>query len=254
VNPREYEALFETEDMHWWFVALRREIARAIERHPPPRSGAAARWLDAGSGTGGLLAHLALSREGLRAGVDASLDALHLARRRNLRLLAASSVTSLPFRAESFDLVTSIDVLCHRDVEKLPALAEARRCLRTGGILVLQVPAFDWLASEHDRAVWTDRRFRRGEVEELFGRAGFVVRECFYRIGILFPAAVLARLAKRGPGPENDATSQVRPASSVANALLGGILRLESAAAAVGLRLPFGLSIFCVGQKPPLSS
>src|SRR6266496_2867474 len=56
MNPREYEALFKTEDLHWWFVALRREIARAIERYPPGRPHAAARWLDAGSGTGGLRA------------------------------------------------------------------------------------------------------------------------------------------------------------------------------------------------------
>ncbi len=253
MNPREYEALFRTEDQHWWFVALRQEVTRAVARHMSSERRRKLRWLDAGSGTGGLLAHLELGQETTRAGVDESLDALALARTRRLAV-AVGSVTSLPFPDESFDLVTSIDVLCHRDVDKLPALTEARRCLHSGGILVLQVPAFDWLASEHDRAVWTDRRFRRGEVEELFDRAGFAVRECFYRVGILFPAAVLARLAKRGPGPEDDALSQVRPASSFANALLGGILRLESAAAAVGLRLPFGLSIFCVGQKPPLSS
>src|SRR6266540_606050 len=253
MNPREYEALFRTEDRHWWFVAVRQEVTRAVARQMSSERRRKLQWLDAGSGTGGLLAHLELGQETTRAGVDESLDALALARKRRLAV-AAGSVTSLPFPDESFDLVTSIDVLCHRDVEKLPALTEARRCLRTGGILVLQVPAFDWLVSEHDRAVWTDRRFRRREVEELFDRAGFAVRECFYRIGILFPAAVLARLAKRGPGPEDDALSQVRPASCFANALLGGILRLESAAAAVGLRLPFGLSIFCVGQKPPLSS
>jgi SAM-dependent methyltransferase len=249
MNPREYEALFQTEDGHWWFVALRREIARALERHLPGRPHAAARWLDAGSGTGGLLAHLELGQETIRAGVDESLDALALARKRRLAV-AAGSVTSLPFPDESFDLVTSIDVLCHRDVEKLPALTEARRCLRTGGILVLQVPAFDWLVSEHDRAVWTDRRFRRREVERLIREAGIVVRESFYRIGLLFPAVVLARLAKRRSGPERDVRSQVRPATPLTNLLFGGLLRLEAAAAAAGLRLPFGLSVFCVVQKP----
>ncbi len=249
MNPREYEALYETEDRHWWFVALRREIARALERHPAGRPDAAVRWLDAGSGTGGLLAHLELGREATRAGVDESLDALALARRRRLAV-AAGSVTSLPFPNESFDLVTSIDVLCHRDVQKGPALADARRCLRSGGVLVLQVPAFHWLASEHDRAVWTDRRFLRREVEKLVREAGLSVRESFYRVGLLLPAAVLARLAKQRAGSERDARSQVRPATPLANRLFGGLLRLEAAAAAAGLRLPFGLSVFCVAQKP----
>ncbi|HJW13762.1 MAG TPA: class I SAM-dependent methyltransferase [Thermoanaerobaculia bacterium] len=250
MNPREYEALFRTEDRHWWFAALRREIARALERHPAGRPGASLRWLDAGSGTGGLLAHLDLRREAMRVGVDESLDALLLARPRRLRV-TAGSVTSLPFPAESFDLVTSIDVLCHRNVEKLPALAEARRCLRGGGILLLQVPAFDWLASEHDRAVWTDRRFRRREVEALVNEAGLAVRESFYRVGVLFPVAAFSRLAKRRQGPERDARSQVRPAAPLANLLFGGLLRFEAATAAAGLRLPFGLSVFCVAQKKP---
>jgi len=248
VNPREYEALFRTEDRHWWFVALRQEVTRAVARHMSSERRRKLRWLDAGSGTGGLLAHLEFGGEATRAGVDESLDALALARKRRLAI-AAGSVTSLPFPDESFDLVTSIDVLCHRDVEKLPALAEARRCLRPGGVLVLQVPAFDWLASEHDRAVWTDRRYRRREVEALLREAGFALRESFYRISLLFPAAALARLAKRRAGPERKARSEVRPASPLANAFFGSLLRLESAAAALGLRLPFGLSVFCVAQK-----
>ena len=77
-----------------------------------------------------------------------------------------------------------------------------------------------------------------------------MVRESFYRIGLLFPAVVLARLAKRRSGPERDVRSQVRPAAPLANLLFGGLLRLEAAAAAAGLRLPFGLSVFCVVQKP----
>ena len=170
--------------------------------------------------------------------------------RRNLRLLTSGSAMALPFPDDAFDLITSIDLLAHRNVEKAPALAEARRCLRPGGILVFQSPAFDWLASEHDRAVWNDRRFRRGEVESLFAGAGFAVRECFYRIGILFPPAALSRLAGKGAVPEANARSQVKPASGLTNALLGGLLRLESAGAAVGLRLPFGLSVFCVAEKP----
>jgi SAM-dependent methyltransferase len=250
VNPREYEALFETEDRHWWFVALRREIARAIERQQPFERGRAPRWLDAGSGTGGLLSHLEVPGRVLRAGVDRSLDALGLARRRRLRLLAAGSAMSLPFPDESFDLITSIDLLAHRNVEKRPALAEARRCLRPGGILIFQSPAFDWLASEHDRAVWNDRRFRRGEVERLFNETGFTVRQCSYRVGVLFPAAALSRLARKRAVPEEQARSQVKPASALASAVFGFLLRLESAAASVGLRPPFGLSVFCVAQKP----
>jgi ubiquinone/menaquinone biosynthesis C-methylase UbiE len=162
MNPREYEALFRTEDRHWWFMALRREIARAVRRNLPP--GERRRWLDAGSGTGGLLASLDAEGIGLRVGLEPASEGLRFSKLRSLRDLVRGSAGELPFADASFHLVTSLDVLCHRFVAKREALAEMRRVLVPGGILVLQVPAFDWLRSEHDDAVWTDRRFGRREV------------------------------------------------------------------------------------------
>jgi len=240
VNPREYEALFEVEDRHWWFAALRREIALALRRHALPT--ADGRWLDAGSGTGGLLANLGDGAPAFRVGLDSSLRAILLARSRRLADLAAGSVGALPFPSSAFGLITSIDVLCHRDVEEAPALAEMHRCLQPGGVLILQVPAFSWLFGAHDRAVWTNRRFRRGEIERLLEQAGFRVRESFYRMSLLFPAAVLRRLWTRRGNERSD----VRPASAAENALFGGAARLESA---LGPRLPFGLSVFCVAER-----
>ena len=243
MNPHEYEALFEVEDRHWWFIALRREIGRALRRHALPT--ADGRWLDAGSGTGGLLASLREEAPAFRVGLDASLQGILLARSRRLGDLAAGSVGVLPFPTAAFALITSIDVLCHREVEEAPALAEMHRCLQPGGILVLQVPAFSWLLGAHDRAVWTNRRFRRGEVERLLEQAGFRVRESFYRMSLLFPAAVLRRLWTRRGRDRSD----VRSASAAENALFAGAARLESALAALGPRLPFGLSVFCVAER-----
>jgi SAM-dependent methyltransferase len=247
MNPQEYEALFEVEDRHWWFVALRREIGRALQRHATPAAGG--RWLDAGSGTGGILANLRAGAPAFRVGLDSSLQGLQLARSRGLSRLAAGSVGALPFPPAVFGLITSIDVLCHRDVEGKPALAEMNRCLQPGGLLILQVPAFSWLFGEHDRAVWTHRRFRRVEVERLLERAGFRVRESFYRMSLLFPAAVLRRLWTRRPQTGGNARSDVRAASAAQNALFGGAAWLESALAALGPRLPFGLSVFCVAER-----
>jgi SAM-dependent methyltransferase len=243
MNPQEYEALFEVEDRHWWFVALRREIRRALKRHAAPAAGG--RWLDAGSGTGGLLANLRNGAPELRVGLDSSLQGILLARSRRLGDLAAGSVGALPFPPAAFGLITSIDVLCHRDVEEAPALSEMHRCLQPGGVLILQVPAFSWLFGAHDRAVWTNRRFRRDEVERLLEQAGFRVRESFYRMSLLFPAAVLRRLWTR----RGSVRSDVRSASPAENAFFGGAARLEAVLAALGPRLPFGLSIFCIAER-----
>ncbi len=249
MNPREYEALYRTEDRHWWFSGVRGEIAAQVARE---RSGVS-RWLDAGSGTGGVLANLELPGSPAAFGVEVSPEGVAVSRVRGLRRLARASVAKLPFPDGSFDLVTSIDVRCHRGVEEGRALAEAYRCLRQGGLLILQVPAFDWLRSEHDDAVWTSRRYGRAEVRTLLGEAGFAVERCFYRVALLFPAAAVKRLLTRRRA-EDEARSEVQPAPPAANLLLGGILRLESSLGALGLRFPFGLSVFAVARKPPTAT
>jgi SAM-dependent methyltransferase len=248
MNPREYSALFEVEDRHWWFIELRREIARELARVGP--AGGFRCWLDAGSGTGGLLASLELPGRPLGIGIDSSAQGAKLARKRPGLRIALGSVERLPFPDASFDLMTSIDVLCHRDVEEAGALSEAFRSLAPGGILVLQVPAFDSLRGEHDAAVWTNRRYRLGETVRLLEEAGFQVRRRFYRNSILFPAAALRRLGRRGSRPGVEARSDVGPVGRGAELLFSAVLRFEEMLHRAGAWFPFGLSAFCVAQKP----
>jgi hypothetical protein len=121
--------------------------------------------------------------------------------------------------------------------------------LKPGGRLLVQVPAFDWLRGEHDAAVWTKRRYRRSEITKLLTGAGFATRRSGYRNALLFPAAAIMRLVKRGKsfGSREGARSDVRAVPRPVNALLSGILSLERR---LRFALPFGLSVFCVGEKP----
>lgn len=248
MNPEEYQALFETEDAHWWFHGLWRDVGEALARFAPRRDGGP-RWLDAGSGTGGLLARASSeSRFRLAAGIEISLEGLALSRRRGLRALLRGSASRLPFPDATFDAITSIDVLCHRSVEPDAALAEVARCLAPGGVLILQVPAYQWLYSGHDRAVWSERRFGRSEVRRMVAAAGLTPRVCAYRNSLLFPLAAGKRLLSRGRRPGGD-HSDVGPASPFQNAVGGAALSVESALARAGLRIPFGLSVFCVALR-----
>jgi SAM-dependent methyltransferase len=156
------------------------------------------------------------------------------------------SVSSLPFADESFDAVVSIDVLCHAGVDEQQAIAEAARVLKPGGRLLVQVPAFDWLRGEHDAAVWTKRRYRCGEIANLLRAAGLSARRSAYRNALLFPLAVVARLARRGRRSREGARSDVRPVPAPINALLSAVLAFERR---IPVALPFGLSVFVVGEK-----
>jgi SAM-dependent methyltransferase len=242
VEPREYDAMFAVEDRHWWYRGVRNEIARAVRRFAPSPG----RWLDAGCGTGGLLAGLSAMAPG--TGIDISAIGLRLARSRGLTRLARSSVSSLPFGAGAFGVITSVDVLAHREADLPEALREHFRCLRPGGILVLQLPAFEALRGGHDDAVWTRRRYRKSEVAEILRSAGFELREIHYRNSLLFPLAAARRLLARrfrSGEPRSDVSAVAGPI----NAALYGVLVLDAFLRRAGLRFPFGLSVFCVAAR-----
>lgn len=236
--------MFAVEDRHWWYVGVRREVERWLAT-ARPRAGKRLTLLDAGCGTGGLLANLRTTA--WRAGVEISSEGIRLARRRGASALVQGSVAALPFADESFDVVVSIDVLCHSGVVERQAAREAARVLRPGGLFLVQVPAFDFLRGEHDAAVWTKRRYRRAEVATLLSSAGLALRRSFYRNSLLFPLAAAARLVRRRRETRESARSDVRPVPGPLNAALSAVLALERR---FGGRFPFGLSVFCVAAKP----
>jgi SAM-dependent methyltransferase len=57
MRPAEYEAMYRVEDTHWWYGALRDHVTRAVTAETR-RLGRPPRVLDAGAGTGGMLARL----------------------------------------------------------------------------------------------------------------------------------------------------------------------------------------------------
>lgn len=243
MSNREYVRMRQAEDGHWWYRALRslvsRELASRLGR------GTLLRVLDAGCGTGGGLDRWTRTLRVPCHGIDLSSAALAHCRERGQRLVAQASIEALPFGAGVFDAVVSLDVLCLEGVDERGALAELRRVLRPGGLLVLNLPAFAALRGEHDRAVLVRRRFVREELEALLGEGGFEVGRVAYWNTSLFPAVWLVRrLRRRGA----EATSDLAPLPGPLNALLAAVLRVE-AKLLPAVRIPFGTSVLCVARK-----
>lgn len=238
--------MYRVEDTHWWYTGMRRVAGVLLRRRFDGRTGNLA-VLDAGCGTGGNAEYL--RRFGDVTGVDVSGEALRFARRRPALRLAHASVERLPFRDNSFDLVLSNDVLCHLQVaDDRRAVDEFARVLRPGGVLYLQLPAFDQLRSHHDAAVFTKHRYSAAEVRALLGGAGLAVRRVTYANALLFPLAAAWRSIHKLGAPEESEQSDVRPVPGLLNAALRAVLSLE--APLINRRdLPFGLSVIGVAVK-----
>lgn len=244
LSAREYARMRQAEDEHWWYRALRSLVARELARSTG--RGGLPRILDAGCGTGGGLARWTQTLGTPCYGIDLASAALSHCRQRGQRLVAQASVEALPFGRDAFDVVVSLDVLCLEGVDEPAALAEIRRVLRPGGLLVLNVPAFDTLRGEHDRAVRIRRRFVREELADLLRANGFDVGRVSYWNTVLFPAVWLIRRLRRGG---REATSDLTRLPGALNAALAALLRAEAKLLAV-VKLPFGTSVLCVATKP----
>jgi SAM-dependent methyltransferase len=256
MDPSEYATMFDVEDRHWWYAGMRRITGAVLDRYlsnaatgdsgagGSPAAAPARQILDAGCGTGANLAFL--SRYGVSSGVDIAPLALELCRRRDLLRLAQCSVSSLPFACESFDLITSFEVLYHLAVEDdAVALAEAWRVLKPGGWLLLRLPAHDWLRGQHDQVVHTRHRYTTGEVRRKVTSAGFSVVRLSYANCLLFPLALGKRLAERLDC--GGRASDIGPPPPY-NAMLAAILGAEAGWLA-RWPLPWGLSVLCLARK-----
>jgi ubiquinone/menaquinone biosynthesis C-methylase UbiE len=246
MSPEENDIMRAVEDYYWWYQALRPHVAAAIEPATPNFS-----LLDAGCGTGGMLKVL---RQEFPAadltGVDQSSHALELtAARQTGAKLIPSSVDALPFPADSFDFVVSLDVLVSVGLDDALAVHEAYRVLRPGGKLILNVAALEFLKGAHDRAVDADRRYTRRQVQALLEGAHFVVERLSYWNAVLTPPVALVRWLSRARSRRTEPPrSDLRTLPSVLNSVLKGVAALELRASR-HVSLPFGTSLFAVARK-----
>jgi SAM-dependent methyltransferase len=252
MNHPEYERMFRNEDHYWWFVSRRELVVDLVARLRLPLDPDPAyrpRIVDLGCGTGATAA--ALSRFGEVVGVDFSPLALECCGRRGLTRLARARAESIPLQDGCVDAIVATDVLEHID-EDAATLAEFFRILKPGGHAVITVPAYQFLWSEHDEALMHKRRYVAPTLGARASAAGFRVLLSSYALCFLFPLA-LGRLLKPRRASDRPPEAQVKPVPPWLNAALVRFQRLETRLLHL-VRLPWGLSVVAVLQKPAIRS
>jgi SAM-dependent methyltransferase len=239
----EYERMDALEGHLWWYRGLHGIVADHVKK---TATGTMRPLLDAGCGTGGILAVL---KQGnayhARLGLEYDAQAAALAAEKSGAAITVGSIMTLPFGDGTLGAMISADVLPHRLVQPDHALKEANRCLETGGILILNLPAYGWMYSAHDRHVHTARRFTRRQAVSLAQAAGFRVRHATYWNCFLFPLMVMRRMLTRW----SQGGSDVRPFPAPVNWLFGAIVGMERRLIRCGVSLPFGGSVLLVAEK-----
>ena len=144
-------------------------------------------------------------------------------------------------------LCTMFDVLEHVAAEDR-FLTDVRRVLRPGGLLLLSVPAYRFLWSDHDVSLHHHRRYVRGMLRASLERNGFRPRRITYAMAsILLPVALVRGIGKVRPRRGRPRSSYVATPEPF-NGWLAGILRLEAAWLRRG-DLPFGTSLLALAER-----
>lgn len=237
----EYEIMYRVEDSLWWYCALRQRIDAAFSTFAYSSPDV----LDVGCGTGALMQHLA--DRARVTGIDYSPHALAFCHDRGLTPILQGDAASLPFASGIFHVVTACDLLYHANVpEPITVLSEMYRVLKSSGIVILNVPAYNGLYSSHDTAVHTARRFTKSQVVQMLRDVQLTPLCVGYWNSLLFPLLAGIRVFRRFvPARQSDLATMPTP---WVNELLKKLLTTEQCLDK-RMPMPFGLSVFAVARK-----
>ena len=184
-----------------------------------------------------------LARLGKVSAIDCSSEAIKFAGKNGVNA-RRGSINKLPYNNNHFDLITCVDVIYHSRVNDVAALGEMRRVLKSGGVLILRVPANKYLVSAHDVHVHTARRYGKDELKRKLRLAGFRVR-CISFVHLpIFPISLFRVIWERLT--HRVAASSIRKINPVLNSILAVVLKLEAEMISRGVIMPLGQGLIAV--------
>jgi SAM-dependent methyltransferase len=194
-------------------------------------------YLDVGCGRGAVADRLA-GRGALVVACDAHLyDEWQRGPGRPVYVVASSD--ALPFRDGAFTMASACDVIEHLPDER-PTLEEMRRVARPGSHLVITVPAFPQLWSDHDVAVGHFRRYQRNDLGTLLSGSGIQVDRLTYFFSWLAGPALLLRRRRREVGDQGGNRTVAGVARRLSRLERGVLRRFD---------LPVGTSLLALGRR-----
>lgn len=170
--------------------------------------------------------------------------------------LQLGSILELPFDDNSFDLVCAFDVVEHV-IEDDVAVSELKRVCKDDAFVVITVPAFMSLWSNHDEINHHIKRYRKNEILELFNDPANIQYTGYFNFW-LFPLVWIFRKLNNlfsvtdKTHDEDEVSSDLTVMSKpgLISKLIYKLFASESGRVLKGKSFPFGVSILTSWKKP----
>jgi SAM-dependent methyltransferase len=235
-----YKDLDTYENTHWWHTYKRDVLVTIFDKYFPKRK---LSILDAGCGVGGTLK--LLQKYGEAIGIDPDDDALAYCRKIGLRKVFKKDVESLSY-TKKFDVITLFEVLEHVDEHK--CLTKLSRAIKDNGIMLVSVPAYQWMWSNWDTIIHHKKRYTTKSLEMALSRHGFKTERITYLFSFLVVPVFIFRKLKDIIYKSNY-PSDLRVGTSPLVNIFMKIFTATEFLVFKFANIPFGLSIICVARK-----
>ena len=242
---KSYELKYhKLEEDYWWFVGHRDIIYKLINNYDKN-----AKILEIGCASGSLLKLLEIKGFKNIYGIDISEEAIKLCKKKGIRNCYVMDAVNMKFKDEEFDLIIAADVLEHIKDHSI-ALNEWKRVLKKNGKMIVFVPAFKFLWSDHDDINHHYRRYSKGELVKALNDSNFnIIRSSYWNFFLFFPVG-LFRILKRSfkIRNKNEKKDQLYELNPFINKIFIGLLKFENSLIMM-LNFPIGVSVFVIAKK-----
>lgn len=227
---REY---VEAEKTNAWFLKRKELVYELIKNQPK-----SAKILEIGCGSGYILDHLKKNGFTNIEGVDASKTWLPFYK--NIK-----KGTKLPTKKNSYDIILLLDVIEHVKTEKT-LLKKIHDLLKKDGILLISAPAYMFMWSHHDVLNRHYRRYTRTRLNKPVIESGFdIIKSTYWNAKMLPPIYLIKMIQKM----KKSKASNMEVMPTWTNNIYKAVLGLENLFIGMGIKLPFGLSVFTLAKK-----
>jgi len=248
MEKQEYYSIHRLEKTHWWFVGKRKIFLFFWKKFVSGNRSKDIKILDIGCGDGSYIKTINKIGYKNTYGVDFANEAIGFCKEKRVKNIRLHNMENgLPFFENNFfDVVVMLDSLEHIKNEN-KILEEINRILKPGGVILINVPAHQFLWSHHDEYLHHQRRYSKKYFTKKMNDHNFKIKRLTFTNFFIFLPGFLIILLKR-----YITKSKVIADTQEINVVLNPILKLLYDMEIFLLHFanfPFGFSLFAVVKK-----